>query len=215
MAATKAVEPIGNVIQSLIKDFGMEAVLNEAAKLLLGVAPPPIGQVVLETCEHLNIKPWHLYNGHLLKADQRAELHAPLLLEEWTSTGPVGKEPTVTGGTKTCPSCKRGFIGPENRPEAKFCCNYCGSGRYQRDQTHHQNCEFYIKPKQYATIPGRAQEFNPEVVPEDPASRLEYEINAMKKHQLEVNAAEQTLPGLPPLPGEEAFQRDATATWHK
>ena len=53
-------------------------------------------------------------------------------------------------------------------PNAAFCCNFCGSGRFQVDQLHHPSCEFYVKPQRHVSLPGRKTPLPP-VPPEDPA----------------------------------------------
>lgn len=170
-----------------------------ATEAILRVAPHPIGQRIREYCTQLAIQPWQLLVGHLLKADQRGELHAPLMLPEWTQESPVPLAPKQ----KRCPSCGRAFQGPDGRPDAKFCCNFCGSGRFQLDQVHHPQCEFFIKPTTslpLAGVRGLVQQQEP---PSDPAERLKFEREAFERHLREVEIAEAQPAGLPVAPNVE------------
>ncbi len=171
----------------------------QATEAILRVSPHPIGQRVQDYCKQLSIQPWQLLVGHLLKADQRGELHAPLLLPEWTESSAVPSAPRQ----KLCPSCKRVFKGPDDRPDARFCCNFCGSGRFQLDQVHHPKCEFFILPTVHLSLAGvRSQPVHQEP-PTDPGERLKFEQEAFDRHLREVEQAEQRPGGLPPIPDVE------------
>ena len=181
---------------------------NAAAILLLSAAPAPMLKIAEETCQRIGCQPWHLIVGHLLKADQRAELHAPLLLDEWT----VESGAPAERGQHVCPSCKRAFTPPEDRADAKFCCNFCGSGRFQRDQLHHRDCQFYVQPKANLALAGRIAA-EPDIPPTGAKERLLYELRALERHQAEVLKAEATPGGLPPVPDLEAGTQTGDGQW--
>lgn len=168
--------------------------LNDAALAILRAAPPPIREIVLEICKIQHCQPWHLMLGHLLRADQRAELHAPLLLPEWTDQAPTPG--MTTTGDRLCKACKRPMVKVPDW--ADFCCNFCGSGRWDREQIHHEACEFYIKPRT-VLHKDRLQQ----VPPEDPAARLLWEEAMFQRHLEEAQAAESSPGGLPPVPDLE------------
>jgi len=166
--------------------------LNEAALALLRAAPPPIHDVVVEICRVQHCQPWHLLVGHLIRADQRAELHAPMLLPEWTTQSPT---PEITrSGDRICKACRRPMVKAPDY--ANFCCNFCGSGRWDRDQTHHPDCEFFIKPRSVL----KPERLLPNSPPEDPAARLLWEEAMFQRHLEESQAADNAPGGLPPLP---------------
>jgi hypothetical protein len=167
---------------------------NDHARALFSMAPPPLNDILPELCVSAGVQPWQLIIGHLMKADQRAELHAPLLMDEWTEVSPK----VVPTRVKTCPSCNREL---KRNPNQAFCCNYCGSGRYQHDQMHHPDCEFYVKPQRHLTIPGRKIVL-PETPPEDPTERAAFEEEAFQQHLHEVESAETRADGLPPMPAD-------------
>lgn len=176
---------------------------NDCARLLFSMAPPPLNDILPEICVSAGVQPYQLILGHLMKADQRAELHAPLLMDEWTATSPTA----VPTRTKICASCNREL---KANPNARFCCNFCGSGRFQKEQMHHPDCEFYIKPQRHLTIPGRKVAL-PETPPEDPQERAAFEEEAFQQHLREVETAETRTEGLPPLPAD--LHQDARAEW--
>src|SRR5512146_1195304 len=163
---------------------------NDHAIALLRACPEPLGQIALEMCKSMGIQPWHLVVGHLVKADQRAELHAPMLLPE----GTVESETPITIAQGRCPSC-----GLTVDPGKMFCCNFCGSGRFQRDQVHHPNCPHFITPRR--VLQRELGVKQPALVPPaDPQARAQYERDAFERHLAESMAAE-TAPGsLPPPP---------------
>jgi len=176
---------------------------NDHARAIFSLAPPPLNDILPEICNSAGIQPWQLIVGHLMKADQRAELHAPLLQDDWTEVSPVAT-PTKQ---KTCPSCRRVLV---RNPNAAFCCNYCGSGRYNHDQLHHPACEFYIKPQRHLTLPERKVAL-PADPPEDPEARREFEEAAFQQHLREVQTAETSIAGLPPLPDD--LSKDPRSEW--
>jgi hypothetical protein len=178
--------------------------MNDHARILFAAAPPPLNDILPELCQTMGVQPWHLIIGHLIKADQRAELHAPLLMEEWTETSPVA--PNLKQG-RVCPSCKRALV---THPNAAYCCNFCGSGRYQQDQQHHPDCEFFVKPQRHVTLPDRKAVL-PVVPPEDPLERLQFEESAFHQHLQDVTVAENAPGGLPPLPDD--LDADPRAAW--
>lgn len=167
--------------------------VNDHALALCKACPEPLGTMILEICKTLSIQPWQFFVGHVIKADQRSELHAPLLLPEWTETS----ETPVVLNERRCRSC--GLIMKEARAGALFCCNYCGSGRFQREQVHHPNCEFFIVPKKFLT-----RELGPKVAaivpPTEPSARAKFEEEAFERHLRESELAEAQANGLPPTP---------------
>ena len=180
--------------------------LNDHALALVRSLPEPLPTVVQEICRSQGFQLWHLVVGHLLKADQRAELHAPILLPEWTETSE-----TPSGlGDRRCRSCEQRMT-EKSRPGAEFCCNYCGSGRWLKERVHHRDCEFFILPKTHL-----AQQLVPPTIsaiaPVDPTERLLYEQEAFDRHVQESMAAENSPGGLPPLP-DDVSQRDNRQEW--
>lgn len=180
-------------------------VLNDHARALFAIAPPPLNDVLPEIVQQLGVQPWQFVIGHWLKSDQRAELHAPLLMDEWSldSPAPRGAKGSV------CEACGRIMT---RDPNARFCCNFCGSGRYTRDQQHHADCEFYVVPKRYASLPGKTHLLG--TPPADPQERIAWEEAQFAKRQSESLAAENAAGGLPPLP-EDMVTRDARDAWAK
>lgn len=178
--------------------------MNDHARALFSAAPPPLNDILPEICATMSIQPWHLILGHLIKADQRAELHAPLLMEEWTEASPVA--PNIKQG-RLCPSCKRTLV---RNPNAAYCCNFCGSGRYQHDQQHHPDCEFFVKPQRHMRLPERPGTLPP-VPPEGHEERLQYEELAFQQHLQESASAENAAGGLPPLPDD--LRADPRTEW--
>jgi len=173
--------------------------LNQCAEAILRALPPPLGQKALEDAKSQGIQPWQLIAGHLVKADQRAELHAPLLLPEWTLA-------SVTPGVswqKVCPGCQRVFVGAPERPEARFCCNACGSGTFSRTHLHHERCEFFVRAVPVLNLGQPMVEIPPDPKV-DPAGRLKYEQTKFAQHLEEVKMAEATPGGLPPAPDPES-----------
>ena len=172
--------------------------LNDHAEALLKACPPPMHQVCMEVCKAGGFQPWHLIVGHLIKQDQRGEIHAPLLMENWTETSP-----TPNSGFKKCLCCNRPIVKlVEKYPELSpnYCCNACGSGKYKRDQIHSTDCEFYVKPVQaLKTAPDKSV-----LPPEDPEARARWEEARFEAHLRETERAELTDVGLPALPGEQA-----------
>ena len=168
--------------------------LNEHAEALLKACPPPMYSVCMEVCKSGGFQPWHLIVGHLVKQDQRGEIHAPLLLESWTDTSP-----TPNSGFKKCLCCGRPIVKLiEQHPELSpnYCCNMCGSGKYKREQIHSVDCEFYVKPVQaLKTVPDRSP-----IPPDDPEARAKWEEARYEAHLRESERAELTDGGLPPVP---------------
>lgn len=174
--------------------------LNQCAEALLRALPPPLGQKALEDAKSQGIQPWQLIAGHLIKADQRAELHAPILLPEWTLASAT---PGVSG-QKVCPSCQRVFVGAPDRPEARFCCNACGSGMFKKSHLHHERCEFFVRAVPILNLGEPMVEIPPDPAV-DPAGRMKYEQRKFAEHLEESRTAEATPSpgGLAPVPGPE------------
>jgi len=172
--------------------------LNHCAEALLRALPPPLGQKALEDARSQGLQPWQLIAGHLIKADQRAELHAPIMLPEWTS---FSETPGVSG-QKVCPGCHRPFHGAPERPEARFCCNACGSGTFPRTHQHHERCEFFVRAVPVLNL-GQAMVDLPPDPMIDPEGRMRYEQRKFSEHLEEVKVAEATPGGLTPVPGPE------------
>lgn len=181
--------------------------LNDHATALVRSLPEPLPSVVQEICASQGFQPWHFVVGHLLKADQRAELHAPILLPEWTASS----ETPAGFSDRRCLSCEQRMTD-KTRAGAVYCCNFCGSGRWQRERIHHRECEFFILPKTHLAkqlVPATI----PEIPPEDPQARLRYEEEAFERHLQEATAAELSPGGLPPLPEIDPSRRDNAAEW--
>jgi hypothetical protein len=172
--------------------------LNQCAEALLRALPPPLGQKALEDAKSQGLQPWQLIAGHLIKADQRAELHAPLLMPEWT----VASATPGVSGQKICPSCKRVFEGPPERPDVRFCCNACGSGTFQKTHLHHERCEFFVRAVPVLNLGQPLVEIPPD--PKlDPAGRMRYEQKQFAQHLEEVKTAEAMPGGLTAVPAPE------------
>jgi hypothetical protein len=174
--------------------------VNDHALALLRACPEPLGDVAMEICQSMGVQPWHFIVGHLVKADQRAELHAPLLLPEWTDRS---ETPTVVAGRK-CRCCGLPLT-EKTRAGAEYCCNFCGSGRFTKEQVHHPACEHYITPRRVLQRNlGIKVEVGPP--PTDPSARAQYEKEAFERHLRESVAAETAPGGLPPEPDTEVAQ---------
>jgi len=167
---------------------------DKALRAAISKLPNPLPKRIEEICSQLHMQLWQFIAGHLLKADQRAELHAPLLLPEWSEKS----QAPPLDGAKVCPSCHQQFTPPDDRPDAVYCCNFCGSGRFVVDQLHHERCQFYIKPQQTVRLTNRYDANLPP--PTDPQERLMFERAAMARHLEEARAAEAAPGGLTPIP---------------
>lgn len=190
-SGTGAVLEGGNRLQEALAKLpeemqGMD--LNLLALPFLRALPEPMGDVVLEICERQGLQPSHLILGHLLRADQRSELNAPMLLPEWTSDSDVPKAQVG----KRCEACQRRMQG--KRADSRFCCNACGSGKYADTQAHSPDCEFYHAPIKVLNT----DKFNPNLPPEDPVERQKWEDRMLEIRMQESAAAENTAGGLPP-----------------
>jgi hypothetical protein len=181
--ATATGPNLAEALKAIPEDI-LNADLNWHAVALLAALPEPLGEVCLEICAALGCQPSHLVLGHLLKADQRSEVNAPLLLPEWTSTSEV----VHVSGQGRCESCGRPM--QRSRPGVRFCCNACGSGRYEENQLHSEGCEFYVKPMSVLA----KTRFNPNIPPEDPALRKQWENVMYQRHLGEAQVAETAPP---------------------
>jgi hypothetical protein len=168
--------------------------LNDHAEAILKACPAPMHQVCMEICKSGGFQPWHLIVGHLVKQDQRGEIHAPLLLDSWTETSS-----TPNSGFKKCLCCGRQIVKlAEAHPELtpNYCCNACGSGKYKRNQIHSPDCEFFVKPVQALKM---SPEASP-LAPIDPEARVKWEESQFNKHLLESQQEEMNGGGLPGVP---------------